>query len=200
MDSIIIQRPPGRIEFFSVFSSLPAEGKEMIGSAYEFSKAGHYRQIRKSGNRYFDHPKDVAWILAKELHIIDWQSIVDALLHDIREDTFLLSHQRIVLNFGLDCALDVDAVTHRLDETVEAYVERVFARGIRAILIKLCDRLNNMRTLRSMPETSQIETLWETRTLYIPLAERLASLLPPGEVWRAEYLKNQLKIECAKFP
>lgn len=196
---IIIPRPPSRVVFFDAFSTLLNEEQEMIGSAYVFSKAGHARQFRVSGERYFDHPKAVTWILVTELKIIEWQYAVDSLLHDIREDTFLLSHQRIMINFGLECAIDIDALTRRGGESVEEFINRIFLRGVRVILIKLADRLHNMRTLASMPKENQINTTRTTLEVYLPLVDRLKLLLPSVEMWRADYFRLHLETECQKF-
>ncbi len=186
-------RPPGREEFFQFFEGrFRPEELATIGRAYQFSKAGHAKQERDDKGRYFDHPKSVAWIAVTELDIFDWKVIVEALLHDMREDQFLLTHACIVLNFGIDVAYDVEALTKRPEEkdNLQAYMERVMAEGWRAILVKIIDRLHNLRTLGNCTPEKQERKREETRQFFPQLFERLYQLVPGTQFPMIEKLEK----------
>ena len=150
------QRPPGYELFFAPLEVVfDPNTYERIQFAYFASKYGHHGQLRDDGTRFFDHPKGAAWIYIDELKGRDSRLIIVILLHDISEDAYLLSPYRISLNFGLDIALDVRAVTKlpKGKESVEVYLARIIARGPWSITAKLCDRLHNLSTLHaSSPE------------------------------------------------
>jgi len=149
-------------------------------AAYEFAKNAHEGQQRQSGEPYIIHPLHVAHILA-DIEM-DQTSIVAAILHDIVEDTSC-TIEEIKHRFGDEIALLVDGVTKlgkipytsKKEQQVEN-LRKMFlamAKDIRVIMIKLADRLHNMRTLRYMPEDKQIEKATETIEIYAPLAHRL---------------------------
>ena len=145
-------RPPGYELFFApLHVSLDQNDLERINFAYMASKYGHAKQIRDDGTRYFDHPKAAAWIYIDELGGRDPRAIIDLLLHDLSEDAYLLSPYRLFVNFGEDIALDVRGLTKlpKGKETTEEYLGRVVVRGPWAIVAKLCDRLHNLRSLKS---------------------------------------------------
>ena len=92
MNETTNERPPGREDYFNLLRPHFLEiDLETIKAAYEFSKSGHVKQTRESGERYFDHPKAVALILFQELKVLDCEVIRAALLHDVREDSYILS-------------------------------------------------------------------------------------------------------------
>jgi (p)ppGpp synthase/HD superfamily hydrolase len=171
--SAATSRPPGYELFFAPLEvSLEPNDTERIQFAYFCSKYGHAKHPqRDDGSRYFDHPKAAAWIYVDELGGRDPRAIIDILLHDVREGTYLLSSYRISINFGEDVALDVRAGTKlpKGKETVEEYLERVIARGPWAILMKLCDRLHNVRTLGGCSEGRRDVQIHETLFFHIPL-------------------------------
>ena len=180
------QRPPGYELFFAPLQVvLDPNDYEGIRFAYFASKYGHARQVRDDGSRYFDHPKSVAWIYIDELGGRDPRVIIDALLHDMSEDTYLLSPYRTSLNFGAEVALDVRALTKlpRGKETTEEYLGRVIARGAWVILVKLCDRLHNLRTLGDRTEEKRKEQIRETQTYHLPML--IPALRACGESWAA---------------
>ena len=153
---------------------------KLIKRAYEYAKSKHGEQLRKSGEPYIIHPVQVAYTLS-ELGLDD-STICAALLHDIAEDTDI-TIQILEKEFSSEIAQLVDGVT-KLDkikytsaeeEQVENYRKMFLAMGkdIRVILIKLADRLHNMRTLKYLSKERQIANAKETMDLYAPLANRL---------------------------
>ena len=153
---------------------------EQIVKAYEFAKKMHGNQCRKSGEPYIIHPIQVAYTLA-DLEL-DTATICAALLHDVVEDTEI-TNADLKNMFGDEIAEMVDGVTklNKLqyitlkEQQVEDYRKMFLAMGkdIRVILIKLADRLHNMRTLKFLTRDRQIANAQETMDLYAPLANRL---------------------------
>ncbi len=156
----------------------PKADLKVVQRAYETAEAAHGDQIRKSGDPYITHPLAVATILA-ELGM-DTTTLVAALLHDTVEDT-PYTIEEAEADFGEDVAHLVDGVT-KLDkikygEAAEAETIRkmvvAMARDPRVLVIKLADRLHNMRTLRYMPQEKQASTATVTLEIFAPLAHRL---------------------------
>ena len=182
----------GREQFLAPLThAMTKRQLEMVNTAYVFAKYGHHDQTRDNGKRYFEHPKSVARIIVHELEMKnDWRIIVTALLHDILEDAYLLSEYRIKRNFGVMVAHWV-ALLSKIPK--EGYHERLKACGIwQAHLVKLCDRLDNLRDFHCWEEQRKEKYRTETRTHYVPLADTLLPLIPPAQTWRAEYLKKEL--------
>ncbi|MGN8630764.1 RelA/SpoT family protein [Blautia sp. HCP3S3_G3] len=159
----------------------PSTDISMIQKAYEVAREAHKDQKRKSGEPYIIHPLCVAIILA-DLEL-DKETIVAGLLHDAVEDTWMTSEE-VEKEFGPEVALLVDGVTklgqlsYSADK-VELQAENLrkmflaMAKDIRVILIKLADRLHNMRTLQYMRPEKQQEKARETMDIYAPIAQRL---------------------------
>ena len=153
---------------------------ERIRVAIEFSRAAHQGQMRQSGDPYISHPIAVARILTP-LHI-DVQAIIAALLHDVVEDTDVTTGQ-IADKFGKPVAELVDGLSKldriqfetREDAQAENFRKMLLAmaRDVRVILIKLADRLHNMRTLESMAIDKRERIARETMEIYAPIANRL---------------------------
>jgi len=158
----------------------PAADAEMIKRAYDYSSKAHSGQKRKSGDPYFIHPASVAGIIT-ELRL-DTASVCAGLLHDVVEDT-LATTKDIEKEFGNEIATLVDGVTKlgkinftsKEDRQAENFRKMVvaMARDIRVLLIKLCDRVDNMRTLEHMKPEAQERIARETIEIYAPLANRL---------------------------
>ncbi|MCM1388635.1 MAG: bifunctional (p)ppGpp synthetase/guanosine-3',5'-bis(diphosphate) 3'-pyrophosphohydrolase [Bacillus sp. (in: Bacteria)] len=167
----------------------PSDDISLIEKAYEVAYEAHKDQVRKSGEPYIIHPLCVAIILA-DLEL-DKETIVAGLLHDVVEDT-PITDEEIEEKFGADVALLVDGVT-KLDklnfhgenngdkdaEKLERQAENLrkmflaMAKDIRVIIIKLADRLHNMRTLQYRSPEKQKEVARETLDIYSPIAQRL---------------------------
>ncbi len=151
-----------------------------IISAYEFASKAHEGQKRSSGQPYIIHPLAVSYILL-ELGM-DTDTICAAMLHDVVEDT-PVTLQEVKKRFGQDVAMLVDGVTKlnqvpifsREEQQAENVRKMVLAmsQDIRVIIIKLADRLHNMRTLNYRPGVKQRKTAHETMNIYAPIAHRL---------------------------
>lgn len=158
-----------------------ADDLRMIDKAYNFAKKSHGDQKRKSGEPYIIHPIHTALILA-DLEL-DKESIMAGLLHDVMEDT-AATREIMIKEFGEEVTDLVDGVTKltKLDYDVDKVEEQAenlrkmflaMAKDIRVILIKLADRLHNMRTLMYMTPEKQKEKSKETMDIYAPIADRL---------------------------
>src|SRR3954469_18853687 len=151
-----------------------------IEKAYQFSSAAHAGQFRKSGHPYISHPVAVAEIIADWQ--LDAQAVMAALLHDVMEDTEV-SKAEISQRFGKPVAEMVDGVSKldqiefasREDAQAENFRKMLLAmaRDVRVILIKLADRLHNMRTLDAMAPAHRKRIARETLDIYAPIANRL---------------------------
>lgn len=182
----------------AVKSYQPDADLGMLERAYLVAKEGHQNQVRASGEPYINHPLNVAAILT-ELQLDD-KTIGAAILHDVAEDT-LFTIEEIQDMFGDEMALLIDGVTKiskipislvkkkdpakskvdaeraklKEEQTLETYRKMIIAmaKDIRVIMIKLADRLHNMRTLKFMREDKQKRIARETLEIYAPLANRL---------------------------
>ena len=165
----------------------PSDDISMIEKAYKVASEAHKNQFRKSGEPYIIHPLNVAIILA-DLKL-DKETIVAGILHDVVEDT-VMTEDDLRREFGDDVALLVDGVTklekiplsgngEQSDAKLEMQAENLrkmflaMAKDIRVIMIKLADRLHNMRTLKYKTPESQQRIAKETLEIYCPIAQRL---------------------------
>ena len=166
----------------------PSDDISMIEKAYKVASEAHKNQFRKSGEPYIIHPLNVAIILA-DLKL-DKETIVAGILHDVVEDT-VMTEEDLRREFGDDVALLVDGVTklekiplsgsngEQSDAKLEMQAENLrkmflaMAKDIRVILIKLADRLHNMRTMQYQTPIKQKEKSTETLDIYAPIADRL---------------------------
>jgi GTP pyrophosphokinase len=167
----------------------PTADADLINKAYIYAARMHEGQTRKSGDPYFIHPVSVAHIIA-DMHL-DGASVCAALLHDVIEDT-TATERDIEAIFGSEIAFLVDGVTKlgkinfisKEDQQAESFRKMLvaMARDIRVLLVKLADRLDNMRTLDHMSVDSQERIARETLEIYAPLAGRLG----------IQWIKNEL--------
>ena len=176
------QEPESGVEslVYAVKASNPKADLKLIERAYDYAAESHRDQFRASGERFIEHPLEVARILA-DLNM-DTTTIVAALLHDVVEDT-PLSIEEIQTEFGeetahiIDGVTKLDKVTFQSKEAHQAETIRkmiiAMARDIRVLLIKLADRLHNMRTVGHLSRDTQELKARETLEIYAPLAHRL---------------------------
>jgi GTP pyrophosphokinase len=179
-----------------VASYWPEAKMDAIVKAYHFAAECHRGQLRSSGEPYMVHPADVAQTLA-DLHL-DIPSIITGLLHDTVEDTHATLEQ-IEKEFGKDIAELVDGVTKLSKITFKTSEEKqaenfrkmiiAMAKDIRVILVKLADRLNNMRTLEHLLPFKQKIIAQETLDIYAPIANRL------GISW----IRTELEDHCLRY-
>jgi guanosine-3',5'-bis(diphosphate) 3'-pyrophosphohydrolase len=164
---------------------LPDDKVALVKAAYEFAARAHQGQVRKTGGPYLEHPLNTAMILA-EFHL-DAETLAAALLHDVPEDCGV-SLDEIEANFGLPVVKLVDGVTKLNKLTSRARTAEAkskvqaenlrkmllaTAEDVRVVLIKLADRLHNMRTLGALPAEKRRAIAQETLEIYAPLAHRL---------------------------
>lgn len=171
-----------RKEFINKLTEInPKYDIVLIGKAYDFAERLHEGQLRKSGEPYFIHPVAVAVILAEMG--MDEATIASGLLHDVVEDTEY-TREQLVEDFNEEIAALVDGVTKlgsiKLSESKEEIQAENFrkmflamSKDIRVLIIKLADRLHNMRTMQHQTPAKQIEKCNETIEIYAPLASRL---------------------------
>ena len=169
----------------------PGTDEALIRDAYDYGEKMHGGQLRKSGEAYFTHPIDVASILA-EMQLDD-QTIATALLHDTIEDT-RSTHKELEKRFGAEIAELVDGVTKLTNlqlsslETKQAEnVRKLFiamSKDLRVILVKLADRLHNMRTIKHMKPEKRAQKARETMDIFAPLAGRM------GMQWMRDELED----------
>src|SRR5215467_6556244 len=163
-----------------VRSYSPEADLELLRRAYVFSALEHKGQVRHSGEPYLVHPREVADFLADMK--LDVVAVAAGLLHDVVEDT-LATPERIAELFGPEIAHVVEGVTKigaipfssSEERQAENFRKMLLAMvdDIRVILVKLADRLHNMRTLNHLPDDKRVKTAQETRDIYAPIANRL---------------------------
>lgn len=171
----------------------------LIDWAYVNAKYGHQRQKRDSGERYFEHLRAVALILIDELEIYDSEMIQTALMHDMLEDSYLLDEARIEFLFGPHVLKMVsDLSMPPLDqfkskkERLDLYHPQIRNSGIKTMIVKLCDRLHNLRTLGSCIAEKQQRKSLETVEHYVPLIEliKIGGYPEVAKVFAREFAKE----------
>ncbi len=171
----------------------PHSNSDLIREAYAFGKEAHEGQFRTSGEPYFSHPVEVAMLLTEVR--LDDATIITALLHDTIEDTGV-SYRIVADKFGEEIAQLVDGVTKLTNlelssvETKQAENFRklllAMSKDVRVLLVKLADRLHNMRTIKSLPIEKQKRKAHETMEIYAPLAGRMGM----------QYIRDELEDLC----
>ena len=169
----------------------PRTNADLIRAAYDYGRTMHDGQFRHSGEPYFTHPVAVAAILTEQQ--LDDATIVTALLHDTIEDT-RSTYAEISARFGGEVAMLVDGVTKltnlQLSSSATKQAENfrklfmAMSKDLRVILVKLADRLHNMRTIKAMRHEKQVQKARETMEIYAPLAGRM------GMQWMREELED----------
>ncbi len=179
---------PDGHEFFELISTyLSLRDQYLVREAFEITRLEHGDQRRQTGELFFTHPLTVAFYLAE--YRLDAETLMAALLHDVAEDT-LVSVEQIKEQFGSEVGQLVDGVTklkevtagvtrgRRLspEEVQDASLHKMFnamTDDVRVVLIKLFDRLHNMRTIHALPREKQLRKAQETLAVFAPLANRL---------------------------
>ncbi|MDX1616022.1 MAG: HD domain-containing protein, partial [Candidatus Promineifilaceae bacterium] len=194
---------PDGAQFFEIVQTyLPKEDRARVRRAFEVARQQHGDQRRRSGEPFFSHPLTVAYYLAE--FRLDADALMAALLHDVAEDT-RLSVREIREEFGPEVSRLVDGVTKLKEVTAgvargrelsgkeiqDASLHKMFdamTTDVRVVLIKLFDRLHNMRTIKALPLHKQRSKAEETLTVYAPLANRLG-------IWRIKSELEALSLE-----
>ncbi|MBV7380451.1 RelA/SpoT family protein [Maritimibacter dapengensis] len=169
----------------------PKSNSDLIRAAFDYGRRMHEGQFRHSGEPYFTHPVAVAHVLAEQK--LDDSTIITALLHDTIEDTGS-TYGEISAHFGADVAELVDGVTKltnlQLSSTETKQAENfrklfmAMSKDLRVILVKIADRLHNMRTIRAMRPEKQVQKARETMDIFAPLAGRM------GMQWMRDELED----------
>lgn len=196
-----MKKPPKKVRMFLIISEklrdkVHPEGIFYIDMAYRLAKAAHRGQVRKSGERAFNHMQGCMQIMIDECYIYDYQMICGILLHDSKEDTFILTPEMMEHIFGKNIRKYIDALTKKTpDQIVESktkldldYHRSIYFSEQKVIIMKLIDRLQNMRTVQHFTLAKQIEYARETITVFLPLAKK-----------RHDYLYKELKKICAQY-
>lgn len=187
----------GKQFFEQVNKYLSADDRICVQEAFALARREHGDQRRKSGELFFTHPLTVAYYISE--YLLDASTLVAALLHDVAEDT-RVTIDEIERNFGPEVGRLVDGVT-KLKDVTKGFANRkelskqeiedltlhkllaAMTTDVRVVIIKLFDRLHNMRTIKATPHSRQVYKAKETLSVYAPLANRLG-------IWR---LKNELQ-------
>jgi guanosine-3',5'-bis(diphosphate) 3'-pyrophosphohydrolase len=174
----------------------PRADLELVERAYALAEEAHQGQYRDSGDVFFRHPFEVAMILAEFEY--DVVTIAAGLLHDVLEDT-VVTREQMEEEFGEEIVLLVDGVTklsripfQTREEHQAQSLRKMFlamAEDLRVVVIKLADRLHNMRTLRHLPQDRQVRMARETLEIYAPLAHRLG-------MWGIKWEMEDLAFRC----
>ncbi|MDQ3286820.1 MAG: bifunctional (p)ppGpp synthetase/guanosine-3',5'-bis(diphosphate) 3'-pyrophosphohydrolase [Pseudomonadota bacterium] len=199
-------------EFEQTAAYLPASQLALLRRAWTIGAAAHAGQVRKSGEPYITHPIAVAKVLAEQR--LDVETLIAAILHDTIEDTPLTS-EALATEFGPTVAELVEGVTkldriqfaNRQEAAAESFRKMLLAmsRDLRVILIKLADRLHNMRTLASQSPGARERIACETLEIYAPIAQRLGMNLIKAELqdlgfrtlhpWRHAVIEKRIRTQ-----
>lgn len=187
----------GRVQFEELLNRyfIPSQ-VHLIMMAYRFSKYGHRGQSREGGGRYFEHPKEAALILL-ERGVTDHEVIIAALLHDVMEDSFILTWPDLEFIFGSHLCAIVKLLTKEPGLPKEQYIPRLVNGLPEAQLVKLADRLHNLSTLGSCKREKQLKQVKETREKIYLLADKLAENPKYSEI--AGWFKARMETICQQY-
>lgn len=200
-----------KLAFLRRLKKFSWEDRETVVFAYDLAKSAHRTAFRASGERYFEHPRNVALILMDECHMTNPAIISAALLHDAMEDTILFgSYKRLsysewtrIARFRIGKAFDADtadiiiALTKpKIDgeeitteeQAMQRYLDNLAAAPAETLLIKMADRLHNLRTISALPEEKQTQKIEETKESYFPIFKQALDKYPK----EGSYLLNQM--------
>jgi GTP pyrophosphokinase len=213
----IEHRPPtqekeNKLSFLRRLEGMSWNDREQIMFAYDLSKSAHRTQYREGGERYFEHPREVALILMDECHITKPSPISAAFLHDAMEDTSIFgSYQRLsysewkdIARFRISKAFDehtadmiIDLTKPKIDhqevsngkEGMTLYITNLRQAHPDTLLVKMADRLHNLRTLQYTSPEKQSRKIAETQDIYLPLFQRVLTTYPE----EGRYLLNEME-------
>lgn len=173
---------------------------EEIKTGYGFSEYGHRNQKRDNGVPYFDHPKAVSLIVFDDFAVkFDWKVIVIGLLHDIVEDQHLLTERRIWINFKSVVAQGVKFVS-KDENSKEVFFPRLFScNQWRPMVVKIADRIHNLRTLDECSASKQREQVIETRQYYFQLCDIAERTVPKQYRHAIVYARAELHRLCEQY-
>jgi len=201
----------GREEFQKLLElKMTPNNLNLVMDAYNFAKRGHATQKRDGGERYFEHPKRVALIFIRELGIYDYEMIIAALLHDVVEDTYLFGSQDVAFesiqrHFTKRAAELVHFVTkqkvptEQKDDRDRCYFERIQHAAKEPKLIKLADRLDNIRDFNSWIPERKLRYAEETEMYCLPIARNIISELSQPMANRMQGLYNEMLNICRQI-
>lgn len=201
----------GREEFQRLLElKMTPDNFDLVMDAYNFVKRGHATQKRDVGERYFEHPKRVALILIREWNIYDHEMIIAALLHDIVEDTYLfgseeVAFERIQRHFTKRVAELVHFVTkqkvpyEQRNERNCSYFERIQHASREPRLLKLADRLDNIRDLTSWLPERKLRYVEETEIYCFPMVQSLLLELSQPMAQSIQRLYDEMSIICQQI-
>jgi GTP pyrophosphokinase len=197
--------------FFARLKPVLTPSEEMkVRLAYILAKAGHRNQFRKEvdekGNkiRYFNHPRNVALILIKELAIFDWQMIATAFLHDGLEDIRGMTPEMIEAYFGTEVCRMVKILT-KTKESKKDYWNNLLTNGHwKAIMVKLCDRIDNLRSMEQLTDEFRKKYITETICDVLPLIQKLKDMVVLHQLDGCTYknvflLEEKINAETIKY-
>lgn len=201
----------GREQFKELlqFKMTPAE-LDLVMEVYALSKHahGHHEQKRDNGTRYFEHPKSVALILIQELGIYDYEILIAALLHDTVEDTYIfgdfdIAFQRIKARFGEWVAECVRLLSKERKERVpdkterdRMYFENLGRTDIRMKIVKIADRIHNLRELVNCKPVKKQHYLEETEAHYLPLVEEVMGMVSQPLLRKFHEIYKEMETIC----
>jgi GTP pyrophosphokinase len=167
------------------------EGLELVEDAYNLSKYAHRAQHRDSGERYFEHPKGVAVIVVSELGYYNPAVLVMALLHDVIEDSFIVTRSGMARLFGKRISQGLDYLTKT--ENHDEYVGKMYeCQDIGVIIVKLADRLHNLRDMSGVTAEKKVRKFAETRALYLELADHFIEKATGAELAALQQLRDAI--------
>ncbi len=187
----------GRAQFEELMQKhfIPSQ-VHLVMMAYRLSKYGHRGQERDGGGRYFDHPREVSMILLRQ-GIYNHELIIAALLHDVMEDSFILTWEDLEFIFGSRICSIVKLLSKEPGLPKEDYFPRLLNGSPEAWLIKLADRLHNLETLDSCTPEKQTKQIKETREKILPLCHRLT--LEPRYAEIGRWFGQQIEAICRSY-
>lgn len=176
---------------------------DRLECAYNLAKLAHgYKsvQTREDGSRYIEHPKAVMMIIFTLFMIkTDWKLFVGSLIHDTREDVYLIIQSMIILMFGEDVGRTNMFVTKDKESKPIYFVRLLCCNDWRAIVIKLADRIHNLRTLDSCSKEKQRKQVQETRDNYFALCDYLETIIPSEFKHMPNIARVELHTLCEKY-